>query len=93
MHSILNTTKGICYICKARTYTEDHHIFGGANRKHSEQYGLKVYLCIWCHKEGAEAVHKSKKYRIPLQEEAQEAFESAHGCREDFRQIFGKNYL
>ena len=37
-----------CFLC-GRNDTGDplerHHIFGGANRKKSEKYGLVVYLC------------------------------------------------
>ena len=37
-----------CYLCGANGAADPlhwHHIFGGANRKHSEKYGLKVRLC------------------------------------------------
>ena len=39
-----------CYIC-GRNHTADpcgletHHVFGGANRKFSEKYGLKIHIC------------------------------------------------
>lgn len=36
--------KGQCFICGKTGYTERHHIYGSANRKYSEQYGLTVYL-------------------------------------------------
>ena len=43
-----------CYICRKLVGAgvplpgaglEEHHIFGAANRKLSEHYGLKVWLC------------------------------------------------
>ena len=40
MKSIIHTTKGWCYLCGRYGQTEEHHIFGGANRKVSEKYGV-----------------------------------------------------
>ena len=65
--------KGVCYLCKRHTYTHEHHIFDGANRSQSEEYGLKVHLCVECHETGKEAAHtcvRTKKYleRIGQQE-------------------------
>ena len=42
--------KNQCFICGKTGYTERHHIYGSANRKYSEQYGLTVYLCPECHR-------------------------------------------
>jgi hypothetical protein len=51
MKSIIQLNKNYCYICREQTGyiverrgLEEHHIFGGPNRKLSEKYGLKVYL-------------------------------------------------
>ena len=38
---------------------EKHHIFGAANRKKSEKYGLTVDLCHWCHNEPPDGAHFS----------------------------------
>lgn len=35
------TQKGECYLCGKIGQTEEHHCFGGPNRKFSEKYGLK----------------------------------------------------
>lgn len=38
----------VCWLCGRNGNgdpLECHHIFGGAMRKKSEKYGLKVYLC------------------------------------------------
>ena len=52
-----------CWLC-GRNGAEDpldvHHIFGGANRKLSDRFGLTVYLCHErCHIFGPEAAHRS----------------------------------
>lgn len=74
-------------------YTEEHHIFGGyANRRLSERYGLKVYLCPEHHRTSAEAVHKDKDINMRLKKLGQNAF-NAYFPDKDFREIFGKNYL
>lgn len=70
------TQKGECYLCGKIGQTEEHHCFGGPNRKFSEKYGLKVYLCISCHREGPQAIHGGKdgsENRKILHEDAQRA--------------------
>lgn len=60
--SIINRDmKGQCFICQKRGYTERHHIYGNANRKYSEQYGLTVYLCPECHRTSEVAVIETKR--------------------------------
>lgn len=98
MNSIIQKDKETCFLCGEKANFQDgnleeHHCFGGPNRKHSERYGLKVYLHAFkCHREGPIAVHKNKTSRLFVQIEAQKAFEKTH-TREDFMRIFGKNYL
>lgn len=98
MKSIVQENKEECFLCgRMANYwqgnIEEHHCFGGPNRKHSEKYGLKVYLHgLSCHREGDGAVHRSKEARLSVQREAQKAFEKTH-TREEFMKIFGKNYL
>ena len=50
--SILHEKNGTCYLCmlldgnhKKHLLLDEHHIFGGPNRMHSEETGLKVWLC------------------------------------------------
>lgn len=91
-----------CYLCavlemdfSTKTGLEEHHIFGGnPNRKHSEEHGLKVYLCREHHRESNEAVHRPDRnnHQRLLQEIAQAVFEKKH-TREEFVEIFGKSYL
>lgn len=86
-----------CYLCGRNGCGDPldwHHVFGGANRKLSEQYGLKVRLCHnRCHEHGKNAVHVNKEVKERLQAEGQQAWEAAYGDRDEFRVIFGKNYI
>lgn len=98
MKSILQEKDGRCYLCMilygdySRKVTQEHHvIFGTANRKLSEKYGLKVYLCLAHHEEGPEAVHKNAKLARMLKARAQRAF-SIRFLDLDWMEIFGKNY-
>lgn len=100
MKSIMHERDGTCYLCQrlnGNNYyhgiLQEHHVFGGtANRKLSEQYGLKVYLCIYHHTSGPDAVHMNAENNKILKREAQEIFEKTH-TREEFMKIFGRNWL
>lgn len=89
-----------CYLCMMlhnddgrKEVLQEHHVFGGtANRKLSERYGLKVYLCLDHHLTGTEAAHMNAKVAILLKREGQKAFEKKYPNM-DFRKIFGKNHL
>lgn len=95
-----------CYICKnflgdwsEKKDLEEHHIFEGvANRKLSEKYGLKVYLCRHHHtgdiNGSRDAVHSKgdNDFDLKLKQIAQMIFEKEHS-RAQFMNIFGKNYL
>lgn len=93
--------KGFCYRCGRAGKTEKHHIFGGANRKLSEKYGLTVHLCHECHNEPPNGAHFSKETADWLHRIGQQAFEvnrfkegaTWEEARAEFLQIFGKNYL
>lgn len=93
--------KGFCYRCGRAGKTEKHHIFGGANRKLSEKYGLTVYLCHECHNEPPNGAHFSKETADWLHRIGQQAFEvnqfkdgkTWEEARDEFMKLFGKNYL
>lgn len=92
MKSIIQEDKDICYICKGRASEEHHCIYGTANRKLSEKYGLKVYLCPSCHRLGKLAVHKNYFTDIKVKQAAQQKFNEVYPDL-NFLKIFGKNYL
>lgn len=79
-----------CRIC-GRAAADRHHVFGGAKRKKSEEYGLVVWLCRECH----DRVHfgeSGRKLMDALRKEAQAKFEREHPDK-DFLKEFGRNYL
>lgn len=97
MKSIMQEDRTYCFLCGRNGYgdpLEEHHAFGGPNRKHSEQDGLKVYLCgNRCHRNEKNAVHQCGKSADYIHAEAQKAWEAKYGTREEFMARYGKNYL
>lgn len=92
MKSVLQHYKE-CWVCGTTLDLHSHHIFfGTANRKKSEQYGMKVWLCGHDHNMSNEGVHFNKVLDIKLKQFAQEYFENHIGTREDFIREFGRNY-
>ena len=90
--------KGSCFLCallhedeRQKRVLHTHHVFGGPNRKASEQYGLTVQLCPEHHTLGPEAVHKNSEMAKILHACGQTAFES-HYPDLAFREIFGRDY-
>lgn len=85
-----------CYLCEATDQPLDmHHVYGASNRKKSEQYGLTVYLCHdRCHIFGVNAVHMNREVDLYLKDKVQRiAMEHYNWTLEDWRKLFGKNYL
>lgn len=83
-----------CYICGSSQWIEIHHVFGGADRKTSEKYGLKVPLCHFCHNEAPNGVHQNKEIRRALQAKVQKKAMAHYGWdMETWRSLFGRNYL
>ena len=91
MDSILQTQKE-CYMCRTTQDLHEHHIFGGPNRKWSEKYGLKIWLCAKHHNMSDAGIHFNKALDREVKQIAQREFEDSH-TREEFMQIFGRNYL
>lgn len=93
MESVLQSLKE-CYVCGTTYCLHSHHIFyGTANRKISEKYGYKVFLCGNHHNMSDKGVHFDKKLDNHLKISAQKHFEDNHGSRNDFISIFGKSYI
>ena len=82
-----------CFACKTQYNLHNHHIFyGSANRKQSEKYGLKIWLCARHHNMSNEGIHFNKDFDEAVKKMAQTKFEETHS-REDFRRIFGKSFI
>lgn len=97
----MNTEKYKCYMCGRYGPTEKHHVFGGANRAHSEKDKLYVHLCHACHNEPPDGVHFNKSRRRWLQAIAQEEYEkqkieqghTPEEARALFMQRYGRSYI
>ena len=87
-----------CFLCGRNGFgdqLERHHIFGGANRKLSEEYGLVVWLCgERCHRSGVFSAHQNGEVADFLHRYGQRKAMQENGwTEEEFKNIFGKNYL
>lgn len=91
MKSVMQGVKE-CYICRTTQGLEDHHIFYGVdNRRASENYGMKVWLCHE-HHTGKNGVHFNHQMDLELKRYAQTMFEQKYPDV-DFREVFGRSYL
>lgn len=90
----LPTAEDYCTVC-GKPYAHLHEIFyGTGERQLSIKYGLQIRLCEEHHNSpGGMNPHHNKAINDKLKREGQMKFESLYGSREDFRRIFGKNYL
>lgn len=91
MKSIIQSDKR-CYLCGTRDNLHEHHIFPGANRKNSEKYGLKVYLCANHHNMSKDSVHFNPIYMKLLKIIGQLYYLLYFDFDEKFENIFYKNY-
>ena len=84
-----------CFLCGKTCHTEVHHLlFGMGNRKLSDQYHLTVDLCPECHRTSPRAVHQCAEVANMLRAYGQKKWmDETGGSIDDFRRIFGKNYL
>lgn len=87
-----------CWLCGrngAADPLDEHHIFGGANRKKSERLGLKVDLCHdRCHIFGELAAHNNAETMEKLHKYGQIMAMRKFGWSVDeFTMVIGKNYL
>lgn len=90
--SIIQDEK-VCYLTGRGDSLEEHHVFGGANRKLSEKYGLKIYLVRELHR-GKDSIHENRELSDRVKAEVQEKAMEHYGWDiDDFRRIFGKNYV
>lgn len=87
-----------CFLCGRNgngDRLELHHIFGAANRDKSDKYGLTVYLCgERCHRLGRLSVHQNAEVMEYVHKYGQRLAQEKYGwTKEEFREIFGRNYL
>lgn len=71
-----------------------HHIFGGANRKLSEEDGVFIYLKPKMHNMSDKGIHFNKDFMNYAHQVGQKAWQDYYGkTKEDFIKRYGKNYL
>ena len=85
MKSIIQEEKE-CYICKNPNVEEHHVFYGVANRRLSEKYGLKVWLCPLHHRDSRCGVHFDKEFDNRLKEIAEKRFRETYDY--DFQRLF-----
>lgn len=97
--SIIQADRDHCFLCGGNGGywgLDEHHVFFGfANKKLSEKYGLKVYLCHEsCHETGEKAVHNNAEVDRSLKAKVQKIAMRHYGWSiEDFIRIIGRNYI
>lgn len=89
--SIMQDTKE-CYITGAVDGLHRHHVYQGARRKASDDWGCWVWLRADWHNLSNYGVHFNKDLDSRLKQECQERFEALYG-HDKFIEVFGKNYL
>ena len=62
-------------------------------KKKRMSHPASILGSLECHQFGAHAVHKDQAVMDELHRLGQEAFENQIGSREQFRKIFGRNWL
>ena len=71
-----------------------HHIYGGSNRKFSEQDGLFIYLTPEMHNMSNEGIHFNKEFMEYSKRVAEETWCKHYSkTKEDFIRRYGRNYL
>lgn len=101
MKSIMDTEKGVCYLCGRICETETHHCMGGSNRRVCDEDGLTVELCHLCH----HRCHNGKNspyVRYKLHREGQIRWGEVYGPDllkdgkdplSEFMKRYGRNYV
>jgi hypothetical protein len=82
----------VCFKTGSMLNLHRHHVFGGANRKKSEKYGLWVWLRADWHIQTPYAIHNNREFDLELKRFAQEKFEETH-TRDEFMKLFKRSYL
>lgn len=77
-----------CMYCGSRYQLTKHEIYPGRNRQNSMKYGFVLPLCLSCHQK----LQENKEFEDHWKIKAQEYFEEYIGSREEFINIFRRNY-
>ena len=92
MKSIVQAEARMCFLCGRFDWNlECHHIFGGPNRKLSDEDGLTVMLCADCHRLGHRSAHRCAATQHYLHYVGKQAYLRTH-TPEEFLERYGRNY-
>ena len=91
MKSILQDEKK-CYITGRKYGLHKHHIYGGPNRRISEEHGFYIWLVPELHNMSDMGIHFDKAFDLAVKRECQRVYESTH-TRAEFMALIGRNYL
>lgn len=86
--SVFTTDLNHCIICKDKK-DNLHEIFFGKNRLNSIKYNLVIPLCFKCHLK----MHQNKEWQEFWHIKGQLYWENFIGTRNEFINIFRKNYI
>ena len=91
MKSIIQENKDYCYLCGRYGNLQEHHVFNGtANRKKSEEDGMKVYVHFRCH----EFIHSHQLTDLNLKAHCQQVWQDHYKkSNKDFIKRYGKDYI
>lgn len=88
-----NDIPEFCFLCGARGEMAHHHLIPGTpGRKLSDVYGLIVPLCPRCH-ERIHGKYGSGELKVLRQYGQRLCMHEMGWTVDEFRQVFGKNYL
>lgn len=88
-YSVFYDSLSMCCNCGSMTNITKHELLPGRNRKNSMKYGFVLPLCVDCHRRLQDDSAFDKKWK----QKAQTYFEENYGTREEFIEIFRRNYL
>lgn len=89
--SILQKEKE-CFITHRAYGLHKHHVYGGANRRISEENGFYIYLIPELHNMSDKGIHFNKEFDLMIKRKCQAEYEKTH-TRSEFMALIGRNYL
>ena len=90
--SVLTNDLTVCYFTQ-KPGVHIHHVFGGANRNHSEEDGFIVPLCPELHNMSNKGVHFNRELDLALKRICQKYWEDVIGTRKEFIERYGRSWL
>ena len=93
MKSIIQDNKE-CFMTGDTSNLHKHHIYFGANRKVSEEYGFWCWLRWDCHIANSPnpTPHNDRQTDLNLKRYCQSLYEEKHS-REEFIKLIGRSYI